>query len=74
MSSGCSTTRRTRFFIVVLAISITRSVLVESYSTKQYEHSIAAKEVVALNKENFQKAISSDPANSFWFLKFFAPW
>jgi hypothetical protein len=38
-----------------------------------YEHGIVTNQVVVLSKENFHIALS-DPANSFWFLKFFAPW
>jgi hypothetical protein len=38
-----------------------------------YELGIVTNQVVVLSKENFHIALS-DPANSFWFLKFFAPW
>jgi len=44
-----------------------------SVDSQRYERGVSAQHVVALDKESFKGAIS-DPANAFWFLKFFAPW
>jgi hypothetical protein len=44
-----------------------------SSSTQPYEVGLTTQKVVALDKASFKVAIS-DPANAFWFLKFFAPW
>ena len=79
MSNSNSTSGiSTRCFIVFslhwLLLWEMRFTEVNSYSTALYEHGVSTKQVVILTKETFQKAISSDPANSFWFLKFFAPW
>lgn len=38
-----------------------------------FEAGKAADQVVALHKGNFKLAME-DPANSFWLLKFYAPW
>jgi hypothetical protein len=78
MSNDIAASRGSANFIVLLVRLLllleVRLAAVSSYSTAQYEAGVATKQVVTLNRENFQKAISNDPANSFWFLKFFAPW
>jgi len=39
----------------------------------EFEAGTATEKVVVLTKANFKQA-TQDPANSFWLLKFFAPW
>jgi hypothetical protein len=41
--------------------------------TLGFELGTPADEVVALKVENYHQALQ-DPANSLWFLKFYAPW
>jgi len=47
--------------------------LTSAAASGSYEAGTATDKVVALEKGNFRAAIE-DPANSFWLLKFFAPW
>ena len=45
----------------------------EETTSASYEAGTATAAVVPLGKANFKSAIQ-DPANSFWLLKFYAPW
>jgi len=53
--------------VVVLLPAVCRA------SGAEFEAGMVTGQVVALSKANFKLAIQ-DPANSFWFLKFYAPW
>lgn len=44
-----------------------------SYATASFEAGVATRQVIALSKSTLEAAIR-DPANAFWFLKFYAPW
>ncbi len=47
--------------------------LVVGKAKADYVHGTPVKSVIALDGTSFHAAIK-DPANPFWFLKFYAPW
>jgi hypothetical protein len=58
---------------LVAATILLVDVISASSSASVFTAGVAAQKVVALDRDTFIPAIS-DPANSFWFLKFYAPW
>jgi hypothetical protein len=78
VTSSCCLKQRFRYVFFLCSVlfgfhSMKPLLVYGSSSTQPYEVGLTTQKVVALDKASFKVAIS-DPANAFWFLKFFAPW